>query len=109
MKAGTSVCDKPNESHSRGGKQKIRHYRAILGGTNIGEDVKVKEEKTKVVPILEKVTLTVEEAAEYSGIGRNKIRELTGKPFCSFVLYNGTKRLIKRKEFEKYLMGQKAI
>ena len=69
MKAGTSVCDKPNESHSRGGKQKIRHYRAILGGTNIGEDVKVKEEKTKVVPIWEKVTLTVEEA-DYANLDR---------------------------------------
>jgi excisionase family DNA binding protein len=80
-----------------------------LGGTIIGEDVKLKEEKTKVVPIWEKVTLTVAEAAEYSGIGRNKIRELTDKPFCTFVLYNGTKRMIKRKEFEKYLTVQKAI
>ena len=45
----------------------------------------MKEENKKAVPIWEKVTLTVEEAAEYSGIGRNKIRELTDKPFCTFV------------------------
>jgi hypothetical protein len=29
------------------------------------------------VPIWEKSNLTVEEAAEYSGIGRNKLRELS--------------------------------
>ena len=66
----------------------------------------MEDENSKAIPIWEKVTLTVEEAAEYSGIGRNKIRELTDKPFCTFVLYNGTKRMIKRKEFEKYLTAE---
>ncbi|MBQ9606504.1 MAG: transposase [Lachnospiraceae bacterium] len=66
-----------------------------------------KEEKS--VPVWEKVTLTIDEAVAYSGIGKNKIRELTNKPFCSFLLHNGTKRLIKRKEFEKFLTVQKSI
>lgn len=55
------------------------------------------------VPIWEKVTLTIEEAAEYSNIGINKIREISNNPRCPFVLFVGTKRLIKRKEFEKYI------
>ena len=38
------------------------------------------------VPIWEKTNLTVEEAAAYSGIGRNKIRELSDDDRCPFVL-----------------------
>ena len=55
------------------------------------------------VPISEKVLLTVEEAARYSNIGINKISELLNNPLCEFVLYVGKKRLVKRKEFEKYI------
>ena len=60
----------------------------------------------KTVPIWEKITLTLEEAALYSGIGINRIRELTDSPRCNFVMYVGRKRLIKRKEFEKYILNQ---
>ncbi len=55
------------------------------------------------VPIWEKVTLTIDEAAEYSNIGVNKLREITNNPRCQFVMYVGKRRLIKRKEFEKYI------
>ena len=55
------------------------------------------------VPISEKVLLTVEEPACYSNIGINKICELLNNPLCEFVLYVGKKRLVKRKEFEKYI------
>lgn len=55
------------------------------------------------VPVWEKITMTVEEAAEYSSIGINKIRELSSDPRCNFVIYVGKKRLIKRKEFEKFI------
>lgn len=55
------------------------------------------------VPIWQKSNLTVEEAAAYSGIGRNKIRELTDDENCPFVLWVGTKRLIKRLKFDEYI------
>ena len=55
------------------------------------------------VPIWEKANLTIEEAAAYFGIGMNKLRELTEDENCKFVLYIGSKRLIKRQMFEKYL------
>ena len=55
------------------------------------------------VPIWEKANLTVEEAAAYSGIGLNKIRELSNDENSSFVLWVGNKRLIKRKLFDKYI------
>lgn len=56
------------------------------------------------IPIWQKATMTVNEAAAYSSIGVNKIYELTNNPLCSFVLFIGDKkRLIKRHEFEKFL------
>ncbi len=58
---------------------------------------------TKEVPIWEKINLTVKEAAEYSNIGINKIDSMLNNSMCTFVLRVGKKRLVKRKEFEKYL------
>lgn len=55
------------------------------------------------VPIWEKSNLTVEEAAEYFGIGRNKLRDLSDDEGCPFVLWVGKKRLIKRKKFDEYI------
>ena len=62
-----------------------------------------------MIPIWEKVTLTIEEAAEYSSIGQNKLYDMTNSPVCPFVLWSGKKRLIKREAFEKYLKNSKAI
>lgn len=59
----------------------------------------------QAVPIWEKANLTIDEAASYFGIGTNKLREITSSPDCDFVIWVGTKRLIKRKKFEKYLEG----
>ena len=56
----------------------------------------------KEVPIWEKTNLTLEEAAAYSGIGINKLREITNNDRCDFVLWVGTKRLIKRKQLDKF-------
>ena len=55
------------------------------------------------VPIHLKVTLTIREAAEYSNIGINKIDSLLRAPNCPFVLYVGTKKLVKRNKFEEFL------
>ena len=55
------------------------------------------------VPIHLKVTLTIREAAEYSNIGINKIDSMLRTPNCPFVLYVGTKKLVKRREFEEFL------
>lgn len=55
------------------------------------------------IPVWEKMTLTIEEAAAYSNIGLNKIRELTNVPGCSFVIFVGKRKLVKRKQFEKFI------
>lgn len=57
----------------------------------------------KEVPIWHKTNLTIDEAAAYSNIGLNKLRKLTDDEDCSFVLWVGNKRLLKRVLFDKYL------
>ncbi|MBO4831384.1 MAG: excisionase family DNA-binding protein [Oscillospiraceae bacterium] len=59
----------------------------------------------KEVPIWKKSNLTIEEAAAYSGIGIGKIREITNDERCRFVLWVGSKRLIKRRLFDEYIEG----
>ena len=61
------------------------------------------------VPIHLKILLTIKEAAELFNIGESKLRELTDAKDCNFVLWNGNKRLIKRKTFEDYLLRQYSI
>lgn len=61
------------------------------------------------IPIWEKRNLTLEEASEYFGIGISKIRELSNQEGCEFVLWIGTKRLIKRTKFEQYLDALSSI
>ena len=54
-------------------------------------------------PIWEKTTLTLEEAAAYTGIGIHKLREISDADKDRMVLWVGSKRLIKRKALEKYV------
>ena len=63
----------------------------------------------KEVPIWEKSTLNLEEAAAYSGIGINKLRDLTSDKNCQFVLWVGNKRLIKRRLFDQYIEQEFSI
>lgn len=56
------------------------------------------------VPIWEKYTLTVAEASDYFNIGESKLRRfLSEHEGESYILMNGTKVLIKRKQFEKII------
>lgn len=61
------------------------------------------------VPIWEKSNLTLKEAASYSGLGINFLRDLTNEPDCKFVLFVGRKRLIKRVMLDKYLESKREL
>ncbi|MDE6761787.1 MAG: helix-turn-helix domain-containing protein [Lachnospiraceae bacterium] len=62
------------------------------------------------VPIQDKVLLTFQQAAKYSGIGENKLREIAErKEFSECILKNGNRKLIKRVLFEEYLTEQDEI
>ena len=66
-------------------------------------------QKGKAIPIWERVTISIEEAAAYSGIGRDKIRSLTEEEDCDYVLWVGKRRMIKRVKFEEYLNNSYSI
>ena len=58
--------------------------------------------KKPEIPIWEKSNLTLEEASAYSGIGTTKLRQLSDERNCTFVLWNGSKRLFKRKKLDEF-------
>ena len=63
----------------------------------------------KEIPIWEKSNLSLEEAAAYSVIGINKLRDLTSDRNCRFVLWVGNKRLIKRRLFDQFIEQEYSI
>ena len=66
-------------------------------------------DQSKKVPVWEKLLLTVKEAAAYTGLGEHKIKKLTEDEDCPFVLWNGSKRMIKRQAMEAYLNNSYSI
>lgn len=62
-----------------------------------------KEKQQELVPIWKKSNLSLEEAAAYTGIGVNKLRELSESDSCDFVIWIGRKRLLKRRKLDEYL------
>lgn len=61
------------------------------------------------IPIWKKWNLTVSEASIYSNISENRLRNILNEPYCDFVLHVGTKRLIKRLKFERYIEEETVI
>lgn len=57
-----------------------------------------------MVPVWIKPLLTLEEASALTGIGINKMRDITNE-HDDLVLYNGSKRLIKREKLISYLLS----
>ena len=48
----------------------------------------------KIVPISEKCLLTLDEAVQYTGLGHQKLRDISNEDNCNFVLWNGSKRML---------------
>ena len=66
--------------------------------------------KEVIVPVWEKYSLTIEEAAAYFRIGENSIRQILNENIdADFWFWNGNRKQIKRKLFEKYMDLQQAI
>lgn len=58
----------------------------------------------KEIPIWEKYTLSIEEAAEYFRIGQRRLRQLVeDNPDADFFLMIGNRVQIKRKKFEQFI------
>lgn len=61
------------------------------------------------VRISEKPLLTLKEASMYTGIGVNRLRELSDTRDCNFVLFLGNKRMLKRERLVQYLVSMYSI
>ena len=59
--------------------------------------------KELVVPVCEKYTLTIKEAAVYFNIGIKKMRRLAEENTGRFSVFCGNKFLIIRPKFEKFI------
>jgi len=95
---------------SRAGTTPVSHSVADKQNIPVSEPVVSKHEQMKeTVPIHQKLALTIREAAIYSNVGINKIDALLRSPNCPFVLFVGTKKLVKRKEFEQFISNKLMI
>lgn len=57
-----------------------------------------------IVPVWQKYSLSIEEAAKYFRVGESKLRRMVREnPGAEWILWNGTRAQIKRAVFEKYL------
>ena len=66
--------------------------------------------KEIVVPVWEKYSLSIEEAAVYFRIVENNIRNIINQnPDADFWFWNGNRKQIKRKLFEQYMDLQKVV
>lgn len=62
------------------------------------------------IPVWEKYTLSIEEAAAYFRIGEHKLRNLINEnKNADYLLWNGKRVQIKRVKFEKYVDTLEAI
>ena len=81
----------------------------MIEATMNNENAKESNLKKNDVRISEKVLLTLEEAAAYTGIGINKLRMLSEGENCPYVLWNGSKRLLKREKLRDFLVKEYSI
>ena len=80
----------------------------LINSNFIGGDAKIGSNKD--VPIWERYTLTIEEAANYFRIGEKKLRRIAEEnKDSSWVIMNGNRIQIIRKLFEKFLEESTSI
>jgi hypothetical protein len=92
-------------------KENAESFEARMKEQGIEPPVENQRKKAgeKGVPIQFKVLLTIEEAALFTGIGQNKLREISNEDDCPFVLWNGSKRMFKREKLVAYLYSMFSI
>ena len=74
-----------------------------------GMSKRVRNKDKYDIPMCHRPTISIAEASAYSGIGTGKLYEMTDTEDCPFVLWVGTRRVIKRKPFVEYLERQYSI
>ena len=55
------------------------------------------------IPLDQKALLTLKEASVYTGLGINKLRDMSNERNCDYVLFVGRKRMFKREALLRFL------
>ncbi|SET55197.1 DNA binding domain-containing protein, excisionase family [[Clostridium] polysaccharolyticum] len=67
------------------------------------------KESKVTVPVCEKYTLTIREAAAYFNIGMKKMRRLAEENTGRFAIFSGNRYLIIRTKFEEFLQNTSTL
>ncbi len=59
--------------------------------------------RKREVPIWERTLLTVNQAADLTGIGTTRLRHIAATPRTDLVVWVGSRMMFKRKKLEEYL------
>jgi len=86
QQSASAKCDANTERHSTSGKREL-----------------------SIEELSHKLLLTIDEAARYTGLGLQKLRDISNAPNCQMVMWNGSKRMFKRKKLEEYINSQYSI
>lgn len=65
--------------------------------------------RKREVPIWERTLLTVNQAADLTGIGTNRLRHIAATPRTNLVVWVGSRMMFKRKKLEEYLENAETI
>ena len=65
--------------------------------------------KKREVPIWERTLLTINEAADYSGVAVYRLRRIAEKPGCNLIVWVGAKKMYKRRKLDEYLENAVSI
>lgn len=86
-----------------------KKYDADRNNSNYGCTAANQQTNSMIIPIWEKMNLTIEGAAQYSNISSKTLRRFINECTPDFILKIGTKTLINREVFEKFLERTDAI
>jgi len=89
--------------------ESVKKHDTNRSNSNYGCTAANQQTNNMIIPIWEKMNLTIEEAAQYSNISSKTLRRFINECTPDFILKIGTKTLIKRKVFEKFLERTDAI
>lgn len=62
-----------------------------------------------IVPLEQRILLTIPEAAKYTGIGVNRLRRLANKRNSKLIVWVGARKMFKRKQLDEYLENASSI
>ena len=105
------LLDRISEMNSKAAEKQREKEEKKASGQDVDQQEKTRMYHVdgKDCPIWEKSLLTMQEASIYFNIGYPKLSALTSDDDCEYVVWNGTRRLIKRERFAEFLDSQFSV